>query len=280
MRRVFVLVCTFCMFICGCSSHPENNDKDRLVLDFDGTHSMIVGSLDDRVISPSEEVELVNSVIEKYKDYKFKRIENRNDKVLYSLAWYNSAVSFETSYNIKFKYNEELFESAYNELFKNPSIESIQIIDDQTIIYDDQYYTCDKSMDLNVIKSILSLARNYKVSIFVPDEYFENLNEQEMTIIDLDEQSIIKELINVGVLPDFVKVNNVKIDNNSVYIDFNQDFTGFLVTMGAAGESMIIKSLVNSYIKTYDVKNVVITVNQQKLETPYTTYKDPITYME
>ena len=79
MRRLFVIVCTFCMLICGCSSHPVNNDKDRLVLDFDGTHSMIVGTINDRVISPTEDVELVNSVIEKYKDYKFKRIENRND---------------------------------------------------------------------------------------------------------------------------------------------------------------------------------------------------------
>lgn len=270
-----LLLCILSLLLTGCMS-----SDNKLTLEFNDVKTVAVGSLADKVISLSEDNELVNQVIEEYKSYSFKKIDNVEGDIQYVLAWCPTSLQFETSYNIKFKYNEQFFKSAYSELFDNPSIKSIQIIDDYTIIYNNQYYKSNISLNTDVLKDILDLARDYKVSIFVPDEYFENLNEQEMIIRDIDEQSIIKELINVGVLPDFVKINNVKIEGDTVYIDFNQDFTGFIVTMGKAGESMIIKSLVNSYIHTYDVSQVSITVDNQVLQSEYNTYDKPIKYIK
>lgn len=282
MRKFMIFMLSVCLLLVGCSSSSDNNGpvkNKKVQLNFEETDTMSVSSTQDRLIAVSEEKQLVDNIIKAYKSYTFKRIDKVDKEVLYALMWVSGPIDFDSSYNIKFRYDEAFFKQAYNELFNNSSVESIQILDEYTIIYQDEYYKSNEPLNLDVIKALLETARDYRVSVFVPNEYFDSLEEKEMIIKDLDEQTIIKELINVGVLPDFVKINEVKINNNTVYIDFNQDIIGFFMTMGNAGESLIVKSLVNSYIKTFNIEQVQITVDQKVLETAYDIYDKPLQYM-
>ena len=116
MKKLFI--CLLSLLLVGCV--PSAN---KLTLEFNDVKTMAVGSLEDRVISLSEDSYLVNQVIEEYKDYSFKKIDNVEGDIKYVLAWCPSSLQFETSYNIKFKYNEQFFKSAYSELFDNPKNE-------------------------------------------------------------------------------------------------------------------------------------------------------------
>ncbi len=277
MNKIKYIIISICLLLSGCQK--TNIEQKTMKLNFDNTQTIIVSSLEEKLISPTQDIQLVNTIIEQYKTYNYKKIEPQQKDIVYSLAWYPSKIQFQTSYNLKFKYNNQFYQSAYDELFNNSSIESISLIDDYTIIYKNEYYKSDQSMNIDLLNQILDLAKNYTMKIYVPNEYFDTLVEKEIVTQSIDEQSVIKELVNVGVIPDFIKINNVKIEDNTVYIDFNQDFSGFITTMGTAGESMIIKAIVNSYIKTYDMEQVQITCNNEILETGHNIYDQPIKYM-
>lgn len=274
MNKLKYIILSLCLLLTGCQ--PGDN---KLSLNFDSTKTIAVCSSEDKIISLSEEESVVNNIINQFKSYKFTKTDKILGDSLYSFAWYPSSLQFESFYNLKFRYNNEFFLSAYDELFNNSSIESLSVIDNQTIIYKNNYYKSNKDIDYKLLEDVLTLADNYVIKIFVPNENFDTLSEKEVIVKDVEEQTVLKELTKEGILPDFIKVNSVKIDESAVHIDFNQDFRGFLMTMGSAGETLIIKSITNSYLKTYGMDQVVITCDNEHIETGHNIYDEPLTYM-
>ena len=80
-----------------------------------------------------------------------------------------------------------------------------------------------------------------------------------------DQELIVRELVNLGVLPKNTKVNQVSVYDNICYLDLSGEF---LYDIGNSTPELVIYSLVNSVVKQTGVSAVQILVDG-KIETTY-----------
>lgn len=69
-------------------------------------------------------------------------------------------------------------------------------------------------------------------------------------------------------------------DEGGAVLDMNDAFLAGITTTGSAGEYMMMGSLVNTYLKNYDLETITVTANGAVIETGHMIYDAPMSVFE
>lgn len=111
------------------------------------------------------------------------------------------------------------------------------------------------------------------ISLYHPDETFENLIFDAVTIPELSPEYIMEALHEQGVLSDAVAVNSFLMDKTGVIrLDLAENFGSIMNSTGTSGEYMIMGSLVNTFLDAYQASGLILQVGGDTLETGHSIY--------
>lgn len=119
-----------------------------------------------------------------------------------------------------------------------------------------------------------------KFMVYHPNENADGFEITEIVTASLDADTVMSALIWIGVLPEGTKVNSLSSEGMQLNIDFNETFRDHLLTMGTAGERLLIGSVVNTFLNAYQAESVLFTVNGEVVESGHVAYDFPIEFME
>lgn len=128
--------------------------------------------------------------------------------------------------------------------------------------------------DIEVVDTVLT--------VYAPDDMAEGFVTTEVEIATLNEETVVEQLIEAGVLPEGTEINSFaqSADKTQLTADFNSAFRDHLNSMGTAGEYVILGSVVNTFLTAYDADSILITVDQESLETGHNIYDQPLSFYE
>lgn len=118
------------------------------------------------------------------------------------------------------------------------------------------------------------------VVVYVPDEQGESLTPVGTEAADDTDQSLVDALIASGALPNGVEVVSSSTDGSVLTLDMNAVYGDAVRASGTAGETMLIYSLVNSFLQARDAESILITVEGAPLESGHDIYDYPLTMRE
>ena len=119
----------------------------------------------------------------------------------------------------------------------------------------------------------------YSFNLYYGDDNAEKLLSEEVWVSELSADTVVEELIRVGVLREGVAINKMAINGEQLELDFNQAFAELLCSMGSSGEYIIMGSTVNSFLDAFGATSLVFTVNGEILETGHVIYDFPMEAM-
>lgn len=114
------------------------------------------------------------------------------------------------------------------------------------------------------------------VVVYVPDEQGENLTPVGADAADDSDQALVDALITAGSLPEGVAVNSSSTADGVLTLDMNAAYGEAVRSSGTTGESMLIYSLVNTFVQARGVDSVIITVDGAPLESGHEVYDYPL----
>lgn len=116
------------------------------------------------------------------------------------------------------------------------------------------------------------------LAVYSSNENADGLVHSEAQVEQINEAVIVKHLIMKDVLPQDAAVNSLTQNEKQLSIDFNTAFQTRLFSLGTAGESLLIQSVVNTFLEAYGAESVVLTVNGATLESGHAVYDFPLTF--
>lgn len=114
------------------------------------------------------------------------------------------------------------------------------------------------------------------VVVYVPDEQGESLTPVGADAKDDSDQALIDALIQAGSLPEGVKVQSSETADGILTLDLNTVYGDAVRASGTTGESMLIFSLVNTFVQARGVDSVLLTVDGAPLESGHEIYDYPL----
>lgn len=135
-----------------------------------------------------------------------------------------------------------------------------------------------------------------EVILYLPDENVEYLRQKTVEIVK-SPQSLVEALEKEQAVPKGTKVNFFLLQDNGNYIDLEDDvanmsdklvgeldlsdeFLEEVTHTGTAGESMLLGSVVNTFIHTYHLQKLRLTANEQTIVTGHANYDEPFEFMQ
>lgn len=118
------------------------------------------------------------------------------------------------------------------------------------------------------------------VTLYLPDEQGESVvpTETELTIKESDEAAaLVAALADNGVFPAEVAVNSLQQQDGALTLDLNEAFAQALSSSGSTGETMVMASVVDTFLAYYGAASLLITVDGNTLETGHALYDEPFT---
>ncbi len=118
------------------------------------------------------------------------------------------------------------------------------------------------------------------VSLYLPDEQAEYVEETKMEVKVVDEDvagALIAALVEQGALPEGTAVKKFSKEEDALMLDLNQTFADALMQSGTAGETMILASVVDTFLVYYGAASLTLTAEGQTLETGHSIYDEPFT---
>lgn len=122
-----------------------------------------------------------------------------------------------------------------------------------------------------------------KFTIYTPNENLDGFYATEIVVDTLTAENVIAELVKEKVLNEEITVNLAEIVDGQLNLDFNSAFADLINSQGSTGESMIMGSIVNTFLSAYGpsgAETVYITVDGQVLESGHVVYDFPMEFRE
>lgn len=122
-----------------------------------------------------------------------------------------------------------------------------------------------------------------KFTIYTPNENLDGFYATEVVVDGLTAENVVAELVKENVLTENITVNLAEIVGSQLNLDFNSAFADLINTQGSTGESMIMGSIVNTFLSAYGpsgAETVYITVDGQILESGHVVYDFPMEFRE
>ncbi|HIX90561.1 MAG TPA: GerMN domain-containing protein [Candidatus Agathobaculum pullicola] len=114
------------------------------------------------------------------------------------------------------------------------------------------------------------------VVVYVPDEQGETLTPVGTDAVDDSDQALVDALITAGSLPAGAVVQSSSTADGVLTIDMNAVYGDAVRSSGTTGESLLIYSLVNTFVQARGVNSVLITVDGAPLESGHEIYDYPL----
>ena len=116
-------------------------------------------------------------------------------------------------------------------------------------------------------------------TLYYGDENAEHFLSEEVQVVQISEAVVMEHLIAAGVLPAGAAVNSLTRDGTQLNLDLNDAFRKYLLSMGTAGEHILIGSVVNTFLSAYKAECVMLTVDGEILESGHVVYDFPIEFI-
>ncbi len=116
------------------------------------------------------------------------------------------------------------------------------------------------------------------VTVFCPNADATGFEQMDVTVSGIDEKTILSALISAGAIPSDVEVLSFRQEDTQLYLDLNNAFGTHLRSTGTAGETMLLGSLVNTYLTAYGAEAMTVTENGQILESGHAIYDTPLEF--
>ena len=120
----------------------------------------------------------------------------------------------------------------------------------------------------------------FSYSIYIPNSNADGFDTEIVSVNEISSDAVLDELKNYKVLPADVSINNLGIKNGLITIDFNQSFADVVRSMGTSGETMIVGSVVNTFLNAFQAEIVFLTVNGEILESGHAIYDFELGFFE
>lgn len=123
------------------------------------------------------------------------------------------------------------------------------------------------------------------LTVYYGDDEAETLLSKTVEVEKIDEDNILSELVNAGVLDGDVELNSCKVQKKKngvvlLKLDFNEVFQTQLRSYGSAGELLMIGAVVNTFLQAESADKVIITIEGDVLETGHTIYDEPLVWYD
>lgn len=125
--------------------------------------------------------------------------------------------------------------------------------------------------------SVLEL---FSYSIYLPNNNADGFDTKVINTDKISAEIVLNELINYKVIPADVSINNFKIKDGLIMIDFSESFADTVCSMGTSGETMIVGSVVNTFLDAFQAEKVFLTINGEILESGHVIYDFEIGFFE
>lgn len=112
--------------------------------------------------------------------------------------------------------------------------------------------------------------------VYVPDEQGETLTPVGADVADDSDQALVDALIAAGSLPEGAAVQSSSTTDGVLTLDMNTVYGDAVRSSGTTGESLLIYSLVNTFVQARGVSSVIITVDGAPLESGHEIYDYPL----
>ena len=114
--------------------------------------------------------------------------------------------------------------------------------------------------------------------VFRGDENAERFIASAMEVQDVTAGNVVQALVDAGVLGANVKLADMTIDGGHIKLDLNAAFAQQLQGQGTAGETMLLGSVVNTFLSAFDAQDVLVTAGGRTLESGHSVYDMPLAF--
>ena len=115
-------------------------------------------------------------------------------------------------------------------------------------------------------------------TVYSANENADGFVETPVEATEITDALVMQQLIDAGVLTAETQLNSVEFVDDTLYLDFNSAFAGQIMSMGTAGERMIMGGVVNTFLSAFGGEYVVITVDGEILESGHVVYDFPLEF--
>lgn len=119
-----------------------------------------------------------------------------------------------------------------------------------------------------------------EMTVYFGNEECDGLVSKTVTVMKIDADVIVDELVKAQVLKENVHVNEMvqktKKNKTILYLDFNKAFQKQLESYGSAGEQIFMGAVVNTFLDAQSADRVKITVQGKTPETGHEIYDQPL----
>lgn len=131
-----------------------------------------------------------------------------------------------------------------------------------------------------IVENLEFNSEQLSYSIYIPNSNADGFDTEIISVKEISAETVLNELKNYKVLPADVSINNFKIEDGLITIDFNKSFSDLVCSMGTSGETMIVGSVVNTFLDAFQAEAVYITVNGDILESGHIIYDFELDFFE
>ncbi len=115
-------------------------------------------------------------------------------------------------------------------------------------------------------------ATSETVTYYHGDENAEKLIAENGEVPEISAQALLDLLYSKGVLSEPVVANSFNSDNGVLNLDVSGNFSALLSSMGTAGETIIMGSIVNTFLDAFNGNGMFITVDGETLVSGHNIY--------
>lgn len=112
--------------------------------------------------------------------------------------------------------------------------------------------------------------------VYAPDDQAEELVSEKVKVESIDENTLLKELQNIGTLNKKIEILSYEKNDKQITIDFNQSFEEYFKAMGSAEEGLKMEALAKTFCENLNAEAFSFTVEGETLETGHQIYDEPI----
>lgn len=121
----------------------------------------------------------------------------------------------------------------------------------------------------------------YSHDVYIPNATVDGFITEHMGYeYKYTEVDVLNSLKFFEVLSPETKINNFAIKDGVIIIDFNQAFADTVCAMGTSGETMVVGSVVNTFLNAFDCSALRFTVDGEVLESGHVIYDFDLQFFE
>ncbi|WP_283674349.1 GerMN domain-containing protein [Butyricicoccus sp. Marseille-Q5471] len=138
------------------------------------------------------------------------------------------------------------------------------------------YFTSRPTTPVEPTPPVVEPGTSTSVVLYVPDETVETLTPVGAEVADDSDQALVDALVEANALPAGCEIQSSKEAEGVLTLDMNVVYGNAVRSSGTAGETMLVYSLVNTFIQARGVDKVMITIDGGLLETGHAVYDTPL----